>query len=113
MKDWRVREKNREARTTGKWLGKSSLRTSWLPPEVIRPYDRVCLEGDNQKQADELARALAEVDSGHVHDLRLAVVIVLPEHLDLFDKRIARRLDYSYSGPSILTSSCLRIISSI
>jgi malonate decarboxylase alpha subunit len=25
--------------------------------------------------------------------------IVLPEHLDLFDKGIARRLDFSYSGP--------------
>ena len=25
--------------------------------------------------------------------------VVLPEHLDIFDKGIARRLDYSYSGP--------------
>ena len=28
---------------------------------VIRPGDRVCLEGDNQKQADLLAAALAHV----------------------------------------------------
>jgi hypothetical protein len=25
--------------------------------------------------------------------------VVLPEHLDVFDKGVARRLDYSYSGP--------------
>ena len=37
---------------------------------VIRPGDRVCLEGDNQKQADLLARALAAVDVGKVHDLQ-------------------------------------------
>jgi malonate decarboxylase alpha subunit len=67
---------------------------------VLRPGDRVCLEGDNQKQADVLAGALAEVDPGKVHDLHMVQSgVVLPEHLDLFDKGIARRLDYSYSGP--------------
>ncbi|WP_459696750.1 malonate decarboxylase subunit alpha [Acidisoma sp. C75] len=67
---------------------------------VVRPGDRVCIEGDNQKQADLLARALAEVDPARVHDLHMVQSgVVLPEHLDLFDKGIARRLDYSYSGP--------------
>ena len=67
---------------------------------VIRPGDRVCLEGDNQKQADVLAGALANVDPAKVHDLHMVQSgIVLPEHLDVFEKGIARKLDYSYSGP--------------
>src|SRR5712672_2186771 len=67
---------------------------------VIRPADRVCLEGDNQKQADVLAAALADVDPAKIHDLHMVQSgVVLPEHLDVFEKGIARRLDYSYSGP--------------
>ena len=67
---------------------------------VIRPGDRVCLEGDNQKQADLLARALAGVDPDRVRDLHIVQSgIVLPEHLDIFETGIARRLDYAYSGP--------------
>ena len=68
---------------------------------VIRPGDRVCLEGDNQKQADVLAAAaLADIDPAKVHDLHMIQSgVVLPEHLDVFDKGVARRLDYSYSGP--------------
>lgn len=67
---------------------------------VIRPGDRVCLEGDNQKQADLLARALAAVDVAKVHDLHMVQSgIVLAEHLDLFDSGIAKRLDYAFSGP--------------
>jgi len=67
---------------------------------VIRPGDRVCLEGDNQKQADVLAAALANVDPARVHELHMIQSgVVLPEHLDVFEKGIARKLDYSYSGP--------------
>jgi malonate decarboxylase alpha subunit len=67
---------------------------------VIRPGDRVCLEGDNQKQADLLAAALAAADVAKLHDLHLVQSgVVLPEHLDVFEKGIAKRLDYSYSGP--------------
>lgn len=67
---------------------------------VLQPGDRVCLEGDNQKQADVLAAALAAVDPGTIHDLHMVQSgIVLPEHLDVFESGIARRLDYSYSGP--------------
>ena len=67
---------------------------------VIRPGDRVCLEGDNQKQADLLSRALLEVDRTKVSDLHMVQSgIVLPEHLDVFEKGIARKLDYAYSGP--------------
>lgn len=67
---------------------------------VIRPGDRVCLEGDNQKQADFLAARLAEVDPSVVKDLHIVQSgVVLAEHLDLFDAGIAKRLDFSYSGP--------------
>ncbi len=67
---------------------------------VITPGDRVCLEGNNQKQADFLARTLAGLDPQQVHDLHMIQsVLALPEHLDLFDSGIASRLDFSFSGP--------------
>ena len=67
---------------------------------VIQSGDRVCLEGDNQKQADLLAVSLAAMDSNKVHDLHMVQSgVVLPEHLDVFERGIARRLDYAYSGP--------------
>ncbi|SDG70711.1 malonate decarboxylase alpha subunit [Bradyrhizobium sp. Rc2d] len=67
---------------------------------VIRSGDRVCLEGDNQKQADILASALANLDPQDVYDLHMVQSgVVLPSHLDIFEKGIARRLDFSYSGP--------------
>ena len=45
---------------------------------VIRPGDRVCLEGDNQKQADLSAGALATVDGRHVHDLHMVQSGIVP-----------------------------------
>jgi malonate decarboxylase alpha subunit len=71
-----------------------------LMEAVIRPGDRVCLEGDNQKQADLLSGALLAVDVARVHDLHMVQSgVVLPEHLDLFDRGVAKKLDYAYSGP--------------
>jgi malonate decarboxylase alpha subunit len=71
-----------------------------LMEAVIRPGDRVCLEGDNQKQADLLSSALLAVDLAKVNDLHMVQSgVVLPEHLDLFDRRVAKKLDYAYSGP--------------
>ena len=67
---------------------------------VIEPGDRVCLEGNNQKQADFLAQALTELDPARVHDLHMVQsVLALPQHLDLFERGIAKRLDFSFSGP--------------
>ncbi len=55
---------------------------------VIESGDRVCLEGNNQKQADFLAAALVQLDPEQAHDLHMLLsVLALPEHLDLFDKR--------------------------
>lgn len=70
---------------------------------LIEPGDRVCLEGDNQKQADFLARALAGVAPERVHDLHMVQsVLSLPEHLDIFESGIASKLDFSFSGPQSL-----------
>ena len=67
---------------------------------VLEPGDRVCLEGNNQKQADFLARALTQLDPAQVHDLHMVQsVLALPEHLDLFENGIASKLDFSFSGP--------------
>jgi malonate decarboxylase alpha subunit len=71
-----------------------------LLESVIESGDRVCLEGNNQKQADFLASALTRVDPGRVHDLHMVQsVLALPEHLDIFEKGIATKLDFSFSGP--------------
>jgi len=70
---------------------------------LIEPGDRVCLEGDNQKQADFLARALTQVSPERVHDLHMVQsVLSLPEHLDVFELGIASKLDFSFSGPQSL-----------
>ena len=71
-----------------------------LLERVIECGDRVCVEGNNQKQADFLARALTRVDPAQIHDLHLVQsVVALPEHMALFDKGIAREIDFSFSGP--------------
>ena len=67
---------------------------------VIEPGDRVCLEGNNQKQADFLAQALTKVGPTKVNKLHmLQSVLALPEHLDLYELGIAEQLDFSFSGP--------------
>jgi malonate decarboxylase alpha subunit len=67
---------------------------------VIRPGDRVALEGDNQKQADFLSRTLASCDPHRLHDLHMIIGSVSrAEHLDLFEQGIAAKLDLAYAGP--------------
>ncbi len=67
---------------------------------VIESGDRVCLEGNNQKQADFLAQALTRVDPARVNRLHmLQSVLALPEHLDLYELGIAEQVDFSFSGP--------------
>src|SRR5271155_2844753 len=105
MKNWNAQKTGLAERladggryASGKTVEVEKLRN--FLEAVIRPGDRVCLEGDNQKQADVLAAALANVDPAKIHDLHTVESgVVLPEHLDVFEKGIARRLDYSYSGP--------------
>ena len=105
MAQWQKQRSERQTRlqaagkhASGKLV--SAENTTALLEAVVRPGDRVCLEGDNQKQADFLAEALASVDKSHIHDLHVVQSgIVLQAHLDLFERGIARRLDFSYSGP--------------
>lgn len=77
-----------------------SARVGELLETVIEPGDRVCLEGNNQKQADFLAEILADCSPERLHDLHMVQsVLALPSHVDLFERGIARTLDFSFSGP--------------
>jgi malonate decarboxylase alpha subunit len=104
MTDWQKQRSERSARLNA---GSHHASGKMAPPDkakpfleaVVRPGDRICLEGDNQKQADFLAEVLADVDRSRIHDLHIVQSgIVLQAHLDLFGRGIARKLDFSYSG---------------
>jgi len=70
---------------------------------LIQPGDRVVLEGNNQKQASFLSAALAKADPEKLFDLHMIMSsISRPEHLDLFEYGIARKVDFSYAGPQSL-----------
>lgn len=67
---------------------------------IIEPGDIVCLEGDNQKQADFLAKELASADPKDIHDIHLVMsCITLPDHIELFRKGMIGRVDFCYAGP--------------
>ncbi|GMB08076.1 malonate decarboxylase subunit alpha [Thermolongibacillus altinsuensis] len=73
---------------------------------VIAPRDRVVLEGNNQKQASFLSKALSEVNPEKVNGLHMIMSSVSrPEHLDIFEKGIAKKIDFSYAGPQSLRMS--------
>jgi malonate decarboxylase alpha subunit len=105
MTTWQRGREARDARIqAGARLAKGKVvdarDATKLMEAVVRPGDRVCLEGDNQKQADLLCAALLAVDPAKVRDLHMVQSgVVLPEHLDLFDRGVAKKLDYAYSGP--------------
>src|ERR1700726_2427085 len=108
MTEWQKQQSERNARleagsryASGKVAPSESAKA--LLEAIVRPGDRICLEGDNQKQADFLAACLARADTKVLHDLHVVQSgIVLPEHIDLFEKGIAKKLDFSYSGPQSL-----------
>ena len=107
---WDVRRRAKHARLEGtrKALGLSGKviptnKIGMAIDTLVMPGDRVVLEGNNQKQADFLSRALVNVDSERIHDLHMIMPSVsLPEHMDLFEKGIAKRLDFSYAGSQSL-----------
>lgn len=85
-------------RATDKVVGADDIGP--LLDAVLVSGDRVCLEGNNQKQADFLARALLQVSPERINNLHMVQsVLALPEHLDVFERGIASRLDFSFSGP--------------
>jgi len=104
MRDWQTRRKAKQERmhAVAALLEGRVVRTDRAADflqALLRPGDRVALEGDNQKQADFLARSLTQLDPAAVHDLHLLISSVsLPEHLDVFEKGICRRIDFSYAG---------------
>ena len=67
--------------------------------QLIRPGDKVVLEGDNQKQASFLSKTLEQVDAQKVNNLHMIMSsISRPEHLTIFEKGIAAKIDFSYAG---------------
>jgi malonate decarboxylase alpha subunit len=74
-----------------------------LLQNLLKPGDRVVLEGDNQKQASFLAQSLVQVSPEKVNKLHMIMSsISLPEHLDIFEKGIAEKIDFSYAGAQSL-----------
>src|SRR5258708_11902111 len=75
-------------------------RATRLLEAIIEPGDRVAIEGDNQKQADFLASALANVDPARIRDLHMVQsVLALPDQLAVVERGTANRLDFAYAGP--------------
>ncbi|QLK08338.1 Malonate decarboxylase alpha subunit [Priestia megaterium] len=73
---------------------------------LISPGDKVVLEGDNQKQASFLSKALNEVSADKINGLHMIMSsISRPEHLDIFEKGIAEKIDFSYAGAQSLRVS--------
>lgn len=74
-------------------------RIGALMQTVIESGDRVCVEGNNQKHADFLAQEFAKLDPTVLHDIHIIQSnLALSSHLDVFERGIASRLDFCYSG---------------
>ena len=99
-------EKNRRLALVAHLAEGAVLRT----PDIVAALellicsgDRVVLEGNNQKQADFLSRALVQVRPAKVNHLHMIMPSVsLPEHLDLFEFGIAKKLDFAFAGTQSL-----------
>lgn len=104
-RDWGTRRRGKQERLDRvRALGYDQI----IPTEAVRSVlsvllqcgDRVCVEGNNQKQADFLSRELAKLDPSKINQLHLLMSVVnRPEHIDVFELGIADKLDFSYSGP--------------
>ncbi|MEX3982466.1 malonate decarboxylase subunit alpha [Paraburkholderia sp. EG287A] len=107
-RSWTTRrdEKARRLAAVSGWLEDGVLPASRMTDALellIRPGDRVALEGDNQKQADFLSRSLAKADPAKVNNVHLLISsISRPEHLTLFERGIAHRVDFAFAGPQSL-----------
>ena len=100
-----VRRKNKAQRidrvgrlARGKFVSPNNVPA--LLKRIIEPGDILCLEGDNQKQADFLANALASLDRKDLRDIHLVMsCITLPAHIELFKKGMIKQVDFCYAGP--------------
>ena len=104
-RDWSRSSKSRERRVA---RGVAAAGGRIVPQQkiidlleaVIEPGDRVCIEGNNQKQADFLSKSLAATDPAKVNQLHLVQsVLALPSHVDLIERGQVARIDFSFSGP--------------
>ncbi|MFJ1268071.1 malonate decarboxylase subunit alpha [Legionella lytica] len=96
--DYELRLTNIKPFLNGKIVLEKDIIT--LLEAAIKPYDKVCLEGDNQKQADFLARSLCAMNPKKVYGLHMIQsAVTLAEHLDLFERKIAAKIDFSFAGP--------------
>ncbi|MDQ0803129.1 malonate decarboxylase subunit alpha [Priestia megaterium] len=110
-KSWTTRRDQKAARLAkidhllkGKLLGDEHIIEAL--ELLISPGDKVVLEGDNQKQASFLSKALNEVSADKIHGLHMIMSsISRPEHLDIFEKGIAEKIDFSYAGAQSLRVS--------
>ncbi|HEY2276204.1 MAG TPA: malonate decarboxylase subunit alpha [Steroidobacteraceae bacterium] len=108
LKSWTTRREDKATRlaAVADYVDRKLVRRADIVAVLeglLRPGDRVALEGNNQKQADFLSRSLVEVDRGRVHGLHMLISsITRPEHLTLFERGIARRVEFSYAGPQSL-----------
>src|SRR5258708_5383792 len=102
---WSKRRASKAARLAriAPWMKGSVLETGAIVEALqalLEPGDAVATDGDNQKEADFLSRSLVQVDPAKVHDLHLLISSVSrPEHLTLFERGIARKLDLAFAGP--------------
>ncbi|QTL50300.1 malonate decarboxylase subunit alpha [Priestia aryabhattai] len=110
-KSWTTRRDQKAARLVkidhllkGKLLGNEHIIEAL--ELLISPGDKVVLEGDNQKQASFLSKALNEVSADKINGLHMIMSsISRPEHLDIFEKGIAEKIDFSYAGAQSLRVS--------
>jgi len=87
------------ARAAGLAKVVESSRIADLLGAIVSPGDRICVEGNNQKHADFLSLALSRLDPAAIHGLHVVQSnLALASHLDLFERGIAKRLDFCYSG---------------
>ncbi|WP_150467071.1 malonate decarboxylase subunit alpha [Francisella sp. SYW-9] len=111
MRDWSSLEKEYQSRvrSISKFLDGKVCKSSdcvSLLENAILPKDKVCIEGDNQKQASFLAKSLLACDVSKVNHLHMIQsAISLSQHLDIFDKGIASKVDFSFSGPQSIRLS--------
>ncbi|HQT81918.1 MAG: malonate decarboxylase subunit alpha [Ferrovum sp. 37-45-19] len=113
---WETQVKKREQRLSrlqpflqGKWVAAAAVTE--VLETLCEAGDRICLEGNNQKQADFLAEALSRCRPERVHDLHVVQsVLALPSHIALFEKGIAKKVDFSFSGPQ--SHQLARLVSS-
>jgi malonate decarboxylase alpha subunit len=105
---WNTRRKDKEGRLAriaplvcGKEFKSSEVHD--LLRLLLRSHDCIVLEGNNQKQASFLSASLAALDPKIIHDLHLLISsITRPEHLQLFERGIARKVDFAFAGTQSL-----------